>query len=434
MVTAAEHKTIESVLSERTNRQLLYYLDTCTRCAICKDACHQYVTTKDILYLPAYRAELLRRIWRRYFTLEGKILPAMVEAHAPTDRDLDQLYQTMYACTNCRRCMYWCPFSIDTAWFTSLARAMLVALGRGSSILIELADAAIMKGENIEMFRDIIKDGLKEAEEELKQKVGDPNAAIPTEKSGVDMFYVPLAGTHTILPMAIIFHQAKADWCLSLFEAANYGYFLGDISRARKIADRIVNEAVRLGIKQMVLPECGHAWKVMKFLFENWTKEELPFRVRHAVDVMHDFLKEGRIKLKPGFYSEAVTYHDPCQIARNGSFYEEPRNLVKAAAADYREMTPNRAKNWCCGAGGGVVAQSDLDPIRFKGGEKKVEQIRATGAKTVVTPCETCRLALDGLREHYQMDFKISSVMDWVVGAMELPVKTPGWQPGERLD
>jgi Fe-S oxidoreductase len=426
MVIEPETKTIVSVLNERTNRQLLYYLDTCTRCAICKDSCHQYVATKDVLYLPAYRAELLRRIWRRYFSMSGKIIPSAVEAHSPTDRDLDQLYQTMYACTVCRRCMYWCPFSIDTAWFTSIARAILVAIGRGSTILTELADTAIMKGENIDMFRDIIKEGLTDIEQELKQKVGDSNATIPVEKQSADLVYVPLAGAHTILPMAIIFNQAGVNWTLSLFEAANYGYFLGDVSRAQKVARRIVDEAKRLGVKEMVLPECGHAYKVMEFLYENWTKEKLPFRVRHAVDVMHDYLRDGKIKLKPGFYAESVTYHDPCQVGRNGGFYEEPRNLVKAAAADYREMTPNREKNWCCGGGGGLVAESEFDTIRFKGGEKKLEQIKATGASTVVTPCETCRLQLDGLREHYKQDFKISSVMDWVVGAMELPVRTPG--------
>ena len=434
MVTETDIKTIEAVLSGRTNRQLLYYLDVCTRCGICKDACHQYVATKDVLYLPAYRAELLRRIWRRYFTVGGKILPAMVEAHAPTDRDLAELYRTMYACTACRRCMYYCPFSIDTTWFTSIARAMLVALGRGSTILQELADAAIMKGENIDMFRDILKDGLKETEQELRQKVGDPDAVIPTEKPGADILYAALAGTHTILPMAIIFHEAKADWCLSLFEAANYGYFLGDVERAKKVAQRIVDEAKKLGVKQLVISECGHAYRVMEFLYEAWAREKLPFRIRAVVDVMHDYMKEGKIRLRKGSVAEPVTYHDPCQVGRNGGFYEEPRNLVKAAAADYREMTPNREKNWCCGGGGGLVAESEFDDIRMKGGEKKLEQIKATGASIVVTPCETCRLQLDGLREYYKLDYKISSVMDWVVNAMELPVKTPGWQPGERLD
>ncbi len=425
MITRQEQDTALKVLDGKTNRQLLYYLDICTRCAICKDACHQYVTTGDVLYLPAYRAQLIRRVFRKYFTLQGKLIPSVVEASALTDKLLDDLYRTVYACTGCRRCMYYCPFSIDTTWFTSVAKAMLVALGRGATILAELADAAIMKGDNFDMFRDILIEGLKDTENELKTRVGDPSAVIPIGKKGAHSLYVALAGTHTILPMAIIFHQAKADWTLSLFEAANYGYFLGDTAKAIKIAQRFVDEAKALGVKEVIISECGHAYRIMEFLYEAWAKEKLPFKIRAAVDVMHDYVKEGKIKLKGASLTEPVTYHDPCQVGRNGGFYEEPRDIVKAVAADYREMTPNREKQWCCGGGGGLVAESEFDSLRFKSGEKKVEQIRKTGASVLVTPCENCRLQIGDLNEKYSLGIRISSVMDLVVNAMELPgVKT----------
>lgn len=425
MVTRDEQAAVIKVLDEKTNRQLMYYLDICTRCGICKDACHQYVTTGEILYLPAYRAQLIRRVFRKYFTIQGKIIPSVVEASAPTDKLLDELYRTTYACTACRRCMYYCPFSIDTTWFTGVAKAMLLAIGRGATILAELADAAIMKGDNFEMFRDILIEGLKDTENELKIRVGDPAAIIPIGKKGARSLYVALAGTHTILPMAIIFHQAKADWTLSLFEAANYGYFLGDTVKAKKIAQRFVDEAKALGVQEIIISECGHAYRVMEFLYEAWAKEKLPFKIRAVVDVMHDYLQEGKINLKPGSLIEPVTYHDPCQVGRNGGFYEEPRDIVKAVAADYREMTPNREKQWCCGGGGGLVAESEFDTLRLKSGDKKVEQIRNTGAKVLVTPCENCRLQIEALNEKHNLGIRISSVMDLVVASMDLPGGKP---------
>jgi Fe-S oxidoreductase len=421
MVEKIETKNALSALDAKTNRQLLYYLDICTRCSICKDACHQYVTTNDVLYLPAYRAELIRRVYRKYFTTGGKLLPSAMEAREIDEKLLTDLYRSMYACTGCRRCMYYCPFSIDTTWFVGVAKAMLVALGRGATILDELASAAIMKGENIDMFRDILIEGMKDTEDELKAKVGDPHASLPIGKQGADVLYVALAGTHTILPMAVIFHQAKTNWSLSLYEAANYGYFLGDTEKARVIAKRFVDEAKALGVKEVIISECGHAYKVMNFLYEAWAKEKLPFKIRAVVDVMHDYIKDGRIKLKPGTVTEPVTYHDPCQLGRNAGFYEEPREIVKMVATDYREMTPNREKNWCCGGGGGLVAEDEFLELRLRSGDKKVEQIRATGAKIVVTPCENCRLQLDGLKERHTLDIKITSMMDWVVEAMEIP-------------
>jgi len=34
-------------------------------------------------------------------------------------------------------------------------------------------------------------------------------------------------------------------------------------------------------------------------------------------------------------------------------------------------MTPNREKNWCCGGGGGLVAEDEFLELRLKSGEKK---------------------------------------------------------------
>ena len=421
-----DNNKLAAIIDNNMNRQLLYYLDICTRCSICKDTCHQYVSTRDILYLPAYRAELIRRVYKKYFTNTGKFLPSMVEGMEVDEKLLDDLYQTTYACTGCRRCMYYCPFSIDTTWFLGVAKTMLIAAGRGNTMLGELAGASISKGENIDMFKDLIIDMLKDTEKELQQKVGDPKASLPIDKEGADMLYVALAGTHTILPAAIIFHQAQASWSLSMFEAANYGYFLGDVQQAKTIAKRIVDEADRLKVKEIVITECGHAYKVMKFLYEAWSNKKMPYKVTGIVELMARYIKEGKIKIKEGSAKEAVTYHDPCQVGRNAGFFEEPRYIVKLAAEDYREMTPNREKNWCCGGGGGLVAEPDMEELRIKSGIIKVEQIKNTTAKTVVTPCENCRLQLDTLNEKYEMDIKIISMMDFVVEAMQLPAAKAG--------
>ncbi|MRR11216.1 (Fe-S)-binding protein, partial [bacterium] len=154
--------TIVGTLDARMNRQLKQYMDVCVRCAICKDACHQYVSTGDFKYLPARRAELVREIYRKYFTKEGQFVPALYEAREPDDVLMDELYESAYACTGCRRCMYYCPFSIDTQWVVAAAKAILIAAGRGNEMLGQLADAAVFKGANAEMFRDTRLEGFKD--------------------------------------------------------------------------------------------------------------------------------------------------------------------------------------------------------------------------------------------------------------------------------
>lgn len=422
-------ETIVGTLDKKMNRQLKQYMDVCVRCAICKDACHQYVATGDMKYLPARRAELVRQIYRKYFTKAGQFVPALYEARDPDENLLEELYDSTYSCTGCRRCMYYCPFSIDTQWVVSAAKAILIAAGRGNAMLEQLADVAIFKGENIETSRGSHIDMFKDMEAEVREITGDPGAEIPLDKEGADILYVALAGAHSIIPAAVIFSQAKANWTLSFFESANYGFFYGDAERARLTAKRYMDEAHRLGVKEIVITECGHAYRVAEMFYEAWSGEEMPFKIRHILEVIDEYIKDGRIKVDANAIKERVTYHDPCQIARNGGIFEQPRDIVRAVASDFVDMTPNREKQWCCGGGGGIVAMEEFNTMRIKSGDKKVEQLRATGAKILACPCENCRLQINELNAVHGLGLEIKQVMDLVVDAMPLPGRKPAGAP-----
>jgi Fe-S oxidoreductase len=411
--------TLVGVLDKRMNRQLKQYMDICVRCAICKDACHQYVATGDMTYLPARRAELIREIYRKYFTKAGEFLPALYEARDPDEKLLDELYDSTYACTACRRCTYYCPFSIDNAWVTATAKGILIAAGRGNELLGQLADAALFKGDNMEMFGEIIETGFKDIEAELREEQGR-DVPIPVNKQGADILYVALAGSHSIKPAALIFDAAGASWTLSFFESANYGFFFGDPEKARLIAKRFMDEALRLGVKEVVITECGHAYRVAEMFYEAWAKEKMPFKVRHILEVIDDYIKDGSITVEPGAIKERVTYHDPCQIGRNGGIYEQPRDIVNAIASDFVDMTPNRQKQWCCGGGGGIVAMEEFNDVRIKSGGEKVKQIRATGATLLACPCENCRLQITELNEVHDLGLRIVPVMELVAEALRV--------------
>ena len=420
MTEDATLSTLTGVLDKRMTRQLKTYLDICARCAICKDACHQFAGTGDVRYLPAYRAELVRRIYKKHVDRAGRLSPALYEGRDPDSDLLDELAQVTYACTGCRRCMYYCPFSIDTQFILSAAKAILIAAGKGEEMLGQLTDAALFKGDNAEMFHDVVVDGFHDIEAQLRTLTGDPTASIPVDRQGADVLYVALAGAHSILPAAAIFHQAGESWTISLFESANYGYFLGDAEKARRIADRFMDEARRLGVKEVVITECGHAYRVAAIFYEAWAREKPPFKITHVLEKIDQYMTEGRLDLHRKI-DVPVTYHDPCQIGRNGGIYEQPRRIVRALASDFRDMTPNRAEQWCCGGGGGIVAIESMTELRLRSGAKKVEQIRATGAKIVASPCENCRLQMEGLNDRHGLGVRIAAVMDLVVEAMALP-------------
>lgn len=422
---AQQLTTLTGVIDKKMNRQLKQYMDICARCAICKDACHQYVGTGDFKYLPARRAELIRQIYKKYFDKAGRFVPALYEARDPDENLLDELYDSTYACTGCRRCMYYCPFSIDTAWILSVAKAILIAAGKGNEMLGQLADAAIFKGDNAEMFHDVMVSGFEDIQAEVREITGNPEAQVPVNKEGADILYVALAGAHSIRPAAVIFEEAGESWTISMFEAANYGFFYGDVEKARLITKRYVDEAKRLGVKEIVVPECGHAYRVAEMFYEAWSKEPMPFKVSHILEKVDEYIKAGRITVDKGLIEGKVTYHDPCQIGRNGGIFEQPRDIVKAVTDNFVDLTPNRQEQWCCGGGGGIVAMEEFKETRLASGAKKVEQLRASGASVLACPCENCRLQIEELNEVNELGLQVWQVIDLVVAAMPLKGTKP---------
>jgi Fe-S oxidoreductase len=133
---------------------------------------------------------------------------------------------------------------------------------------------------------------------------------------------------------------------------------------------------------------------------------------------MAEFIRDGQIKLDPSVNKDPVTYHDPCNQARSGGVVEEPRYILSKAVMDFREMTPNREKNFCCGGGGGALTMTEFAPRRLDAGIVKADQIKATGAKLVATSCHNCIDQLNELSRHYDLGVKALNLCELVSEAL----------------
>jgi Fe-S oxidoreductase len=372
--------------------------------------------------MPSMRAEELRKVYRSKYDWLSKLFPAWTRSEKLTDEKLAALAEMAFTkCTLCARCTINCPMGVDTPLLMTSIRAMATATGNAPEILEMLADAAVEKGRDPSSYLDFFLDSIKDMEKELQELTGNPEARIPVQKKGAKILYVALAGAHTILPVAAIFEAVHEDWTLSIFEAANYGVFLADTQRAKTIAKRIVDEAKELGVQEIIISECGHAYYAMRWTAPNWFGEDFNFRVRSIVEVIADYVKDGNLKLDPTANPEPITYHDSCNLARKGGVIEEPRLILKAVTTDFRELTPSREEAYCCGGGSGLVANPDLMDLRMLTGKPKVEQVRRSGASIVVAACENCRLQLGDLSSHYGAGFGVTAIADLVVKAMRLP-------------
>jgi Fe-S oxidoreductase len=78
------------------------------------------------------------------------------------------------------------------------------------------------------------------------------------------------------------------------------------------------------------------------------------------------------------------------------------RYVTKAVVGEdnFVEMHPNMANNYCCGGGGGSL-QGDYTEERRRYGRIKFDQIKASGADYVITPCHNCHSQIHDLNDHY---------------------------------
>lgn len=414
---ASVREKLVGLIDTKLSRQMLLNLETCSRCGLCTPACHAYASMPLTKYAPAYRAEVVRRIYKKYFTAQGRMLPVLGEATAISDAAIEELKEAAYSCTGCRRCMVYCPFGIDTQQIMSIAKLLLIGAQAEPEILTMLADVSVSKGENIESIKEGFLAGIKRLEDQVvagwKSEAG--RTPIPIEVEGADMLYVALAGAHSIVPAAKVFNAAGENWTLSFFEAVNFGAFVGDPSKTKLILDRIMDEAKRLKVKEVCICECGTAVRVAKQ--QSGTQ---PFKVVSLTEVHARYIREGRIKVKklPGTY----TYHDPCQIARNLGVIEEPRFILRSIVEDFREMSPEPKYNWCCGGGGGLVAMGeDTLDFRMKSAKVKADQVAKAGADILVTACENCHTQLENLSEHYGLGKEVRFLSSLVADALVAP-------------
>ena len=414
-----DQKTRDDLLNlfqSKLNEAMRFYLETCTRCGVCTEACHVYASMGQVRYIAAYRGEIVRRLYKKYFKARGKFWPSVGEAKELTEMAVEELFDAAYSCTGCRRCMVYCPFGIDTQMIMSIAKLLLIGANAEPEILSMLADTSVEKGKSLDLFKEGFLDGIKRLEAEVvaKWKMEAGEQAITVDKEGADLLYVALAGAHSIIPAAAIFNAAGENWTLSFFEAVNFGAFVGDPSKKKLILDRIVNEARRLKIKEVCVCECGTAYRVMKQL-----TGKQPFKVVSITEVHARYLCEGRIKLDKTKLNGSVTYHDPCQIARNAGVMDEPRYILQHLTDDFREMTPEPKYNWCCGGGGGLVAlgEETLD-FRMKSSRIKADQVKETGATILATACENCHTQLSNLNDHYKMEMQVEFLSSMVADAL----------------
>lgn len=414
------------VFGKKLDGRLRTYLNSCVRCGLCAESCHYFLADNNDDYIPAKKVELISKIFRRYHTVSGKLFPNLVRAKDLNGETIEEMVDKLFGtCSMCGRCSMHCSIGIDISLLVRSARSMLVEMNLVPKGLQSTIDAAINTGNNMAIPRDEFVDTLEWLEEDLQIELEDDKASIPKDKKCERVLYTlnprePKFFPLSISAMAKIYYAAKESWSIStnIYDVTNYAYYSGDDAGARELTMRLYDETIKLGAGVLVLAECGHGSRSIRWEGPNWIEKSYPFKVITVIELISEYIKTGRIKLDPSKNKKLITLHDPCNLVRAGGIVEEQRFILSKAVENFVEMIPNRTNNYCCGGGGGQLSMSEYNDRRILSGKIKAEQIRKTGAKIVATPCHNCIDQLMEINNVYKLGVEIKTIGEIVADAL----------------
>ncbi len=157
------------------------------------------------------------------------------------------------------------------------------------------------------------------------------------------------------------------------------------------------------GVKK-IITTCPHCY--------NTFKNEYPelggkYEVVHHSELLEKLLNEGKIKRENNPFSDKrLTYHDPCYLGRANGQYDAPRNTLKAAGIEIREMEHHRENAVCCGAGGAQMFK-EAEPQREEIFVYRTREALETNPEVIVTACAFCNTMITDGVKHFNKETEV---------------------------
>jgi Fe-S oxidoreductase len=430
-------------------RSFRLFMDICVRCGACADKCHFFVGSGDPKNMPVLRAELIRSIYRRYFTPAGKMFGPLAGGRELTEEVIKEWFYYFYQCTECRRCSVFCPYGIDQAEITIIGRELLNLIGCNINWVIEPVANCFRTGNHLGIQPHGFKDSIDFAVDEIEDITGIRVEA-PIMKKGAEILFVMpsadyFASPHyyTLLGYLMLFHEIGLDYTMSAFagEGGNFGLFTSH-EMMKRLNAKIYEEAKRLKVKWILGGECGHMWRVAHqymntlngppdFLevpvspitgtrFENAKSTKMTHIMEFTADLIHN----GKLKLDKSRNDHwRVTHHDPCNVARGMGLLEEPRYVINSVCNHFYEMPENtiREQTFCCGSGAGLGTDENME-MRMRGGMPRGNAVKYVkekhGVNLLTTICAIDKATLPAVVDYWVGGVEVGGIHELVGNAL----------------
>jgi Fe-S oxidoreductase len=436
-------------------RTLKLFMDICVRCGACADKCHFYIGSGDPKNMPVLRAELLRSVYRKDFTLAGRIMGKMAGARELTEDVVKEWFMYFFQCTECRRCSLFCPYGIDTAEITIIGRELLNLLGLNIDWIMGPVANCYHNGNHLGIQPHAFKDMIEFFVDEIEAVNGVRVEPTFNRKGAEILFVTPSGdvfadpGTYTLMGYLMLFHEIGLDYTWSTYasEGGNFGFFTSH-EMMKRLNSKMYAEAKRLGVKWIIGGECGHMWRVINQYMDTMTgpadfleepvspitgtkfENAKSTKMVHLVEFTADLIKNNKLKLDPSRNDHLrVTYHDSCNPSRGMGFFEEPRYVIQNVCNNFFEMPTGttREQTFCCGSGSGLNTDEVME-LRMRGGLPRANAVKWTKEKHDVNMlaciCAIDRAVLPPLMDYWVPGVGVTGVHELVGNALVMEGET----------
>jgi len=430
-------------------RSLQIFMDICVRCGACADKCHYFIGSGDPKNMPVLRAELLRSIYRNDFTTSGKILGRIAGGRPLTKQVIKEWFYYFFQCTECRRCSVFCPYGIDTAEITMMARELLNLLGLSIEWINTPLANCYKTGNHLGIQPHGFVDSINFAVDELKELTGINIEPTYNRKGAEILFVAPSADYfasphyYTLLGYLLLFHKIGLDYTWSTYasEGGNFGLFHSS-EMMKRLNSKIYMEAKRLKVKWILGGECGHMWRVLHQYMDTMNGPadflEVPkspltgtvfdharsTKMVHICEFTADLIKNNKLKLDPSRNDHwNATFHDSCNPARAMGLLEEPRYIIKSVMNNFNEMPENciREQTFCCGSGSGLGTDENME-MRLRGGLPRANAVKFNrdkyGTNILLCICAIDKATLPPLLNYWVPGVEVGGIHEMVGNAL----------------
>ena len=373
----------------------------CSRCATCLPACPSYAATMLETKSPRGRVQLVRALE------EGKLT------------DNPRLRDSLNSCLDCRGCESVCPNGIHPGIISTEMRAELQQKDRSFSRWVKrlilgpgLSHPKLMEGglattrllyqrtglQWLVRTSGLLKPIPTLARMEgylpgiparsVRQSLPEVVPAVGECRGRVGFFLGCAMNTlfadvtrHSIRALTRLGYEVVIPRKVVCCGAPQI--CLGEMDLARKMARHNLKCFDGLDVIITDCASCGSELKHYAHLLDDPAVESFGSRVRDFAEFVEPVMPDVQLDLGP------LTYHAPCHLFHAQGVCKQPKALLKKVCPGYRDLAEH---DRCCGSAGMYwLSQPEISGDTLA---RKLRNIRASGAETVITANPGCLLQL----------------------------------------